>query len=169
MAYTSRDMRRFNHLLQETDAVYHEMAQHWGLPDSVMGVLYTLCDAGGRCRLRDICYWSGMTKQTVNSALRRMEREGLIYLEAAGRGKDVCLTEAGEGLACRTALRVIQAENQVFAAWPQADVEQYLALTRQFKFLELCVYMRGELSSPPVTWKLLSSSGPLGSIFSTMA
>lgn len=46
MAYTSRDMRRFNHLLQETDAVYHEMAQHWGLSDSVMGVLYTLCDAG---------------------------------------------------------------------------------------------------------------------------
>ena len=127
MAYTSRDMRRFNHLLQETDAVYHEMAQYWGLSDSVMGVLYTLCDAGGRCRLRDICYWSGMTKQTVNSALRRMEGE------AAGRGKDVCLTEAGEGLACRTARRVIQAENQVFAAWPQEDVEQYLALTRRFQ------------------------------------
>ena len=101
MAYTSRDMRRFNHLLQETDAVYHEMAQHWGLSDSVMGVLYTLCDAGGRCRLRDICYWSGMTKQTVNSALRRMEGDGLIYLESAGRGKDVCLTPEGEALARR--------------------------------------------------------------------
>lgn len=47
MPYTSRDLRRYNYLLQETDAVYHEMAQHWGLPDSVMGVLYTLCDAGG--------------------------------------------------------------------------------------------------------------------------
>lgn len=122
MAYTSRDMRRFNHLLQETDAVYHDMAQHWGLSDSVMGVLYTLCDAGGRCSVREVCRLGGMSKQTVNSALRRMEREGLIYLEAAGRGKDVCLTEAGEGLACRTALRVIQ-----------ADVEQYLALTRRFQ------------------------------------
>jgi hypothetical protein len=28
---------------------------------------------------------------------------------------------------------VIQAENQVFAAWPQEDVEQYLALTRRFQ------------------------------------
>lgn len=133
MAYTSRDMRRFNHLLQETDAVYHEMAQHWGLSDSVMGVLYTLCDAGGRCSVREVCRLGGMSKQTVNSALRRMEGEGLIYLEAAGRGKDVCLTESGEGLACRTARRVIQAENQVFAAWPQEDVEQYLALTRRFQ------------------------------------
>ena len=96
-------------------------------------MLYTLCDAGGRCRLRDICYWSGMTKQTVNSALRRMEGDGLIYLESAGRGKDVCLTPEGEALVQRTAWRVIQAENQVFAAWPQEDVEQYLALTRRFQ------------------------------------
>lgn len=74
-----------------------------------------------------------MTKQTVNSALRRMEGDGLIYLESAGRGKDVCLTPEGEALVQRTARRVIQAENQVFAAWPQEDVEQYLALTRRFQ------------------------------------
>ena len=97
MAYTSRDMRRFNHLLQETDAVYHEMAQHWGLSDSVMGVLYTLCDAGGRCRLRDICYWSGMTKQTVNSALRRMEGDGLIRFDhEEEKRKLYCMTPLGE-------------------------------------------------------------------------
>ena len=134
MQYTSRDLRRYNHLLQETDAVYHEMAQHWGLPDSVMGVLYTLCDAGGRCSVREACRLGGMsTDPRHHQQKTEAFREGLIYLEAAGRGKDVCLTEAGEGLACRTALRVIQAENQVFAAWPQADVEQYLALTRRFQ------------------------------------
>ncbi|MFQ9407593.1 MAG: hypothetical protein ACLR10_00910 [Oscillospiraceae bacterium] len=48
MAYTSRDMRRFNHLLQETDAVYHDMAQHWGLSDSVMGgAVYPVRRRGG--------------------------------------------------------------------------------------------------------------------------
>ena len=72
-----------------------------------------------------------MTKQTVNSALRRMEGDGLIYLESAGRGKDVCLTPEGEALVQRTARRVIQAENQVFAAWPQEAVEQDLALPRR--------------------------------------
>ena len=68
MQYTSRDLRRYNHLLQETDAVYHEMAQHWGLPDSVMGVLSTLCDAGGRFSGREACRLGVMSKQTVNSA-----------------------------------------------------------------------------------------------------
>lgn len=131
--YRSPALKRFNCLLSETDAAYHEAALRQGLNDSSSRILYALCELGSPASLRAVCESTGLSKQTVNSALRRMEREGLIYLEAAGRGKDVCLTEAGEGLACRTALRVIQAENQVFAAWPQADVEQYLALTRRFQ------------------------------------
>ena len=70
---------------------------------------------------------------TMYGTLSKMEGDGLIYLESAGRGKDVCLTPEGEALVQRTARRVIQAENQVFAAWPQEDVEQYLALTRRFQ------------------------------------
>ena len=131
--YRSPALKRLNCLLSEMDAAYHEAALRQGLNDSTSRILYALCELGSPAPLRAVCESTGLSKQTVNSALRRMEREGLIYLEAAGRGKDVCLTEAGEGLACRTALRVIQAENQVFAAWPQADVEQYLALTRRFQ------------------------------------
>lgn len=131
--YRSPALKRLNCLLSEMDAAYHEAAQRQGQNDSTSRILYALCELGSPASLRAVCESTGLSKQTVNSALRRMEREGLIYLEDAGRGKDVCLTEAGEGLACRTALRVIQAENQVFAAWPQADVEQYLALTRRFQ------------------------------------
>ena len=32
----------------------------------------------------------------------------------------------------RTARRIIQAENEIFAAWPQEDVEAYLALTAKY-------------------------------------
>ncbi len=133
MAYTSRDMRRFNHLLQETDAVYHEMAQHWGLSDSVMGVLYTLCDAGGRCRLRDICYWSGMTKQTVNSALRRMEG-GRGRLSGGRRTGQGCLPDAGGG-GPGPADRPVghRGGKPGVRRLAQEDVEQYLALTRRFQ------------------------------------
>lgn len=128
----SANMRRYNHLLQETDAVYRGMALHWGLPDSVLCVLYALCETGGRCRPFELCRRSSMSKQTVNSALRRMERDGYIYLEPAGRGKLVCLTPAGEVLAAATARRLIQAENDIFDSWTQEDVTQYLSLTERF-------------------------------------
>ena len=43
--------RRINYLIEETDAVYHEIAVRLGLSDSVMLILYALEDAGGQIPL----------------------------------------------------------------------------------------------------------------------
>ena len=65
-----------------------------GLSDSAMRILYALCDLGDRCPLQSICRRSGLSKQTVNSAIRKLEQEGILYLEqATARAKQVCLTE----------------------------------------------------------------------------
>lgn len=129
----SKEMRRYNHLLGEMDRVYHEMSLKLGLSDSAMIVLYTICDSGSSCPLRDICRRSGLSKQTVNSALRGLEAAGVVYLEpVSARGKSVCLTEAGRALAEETAGRIIRVENDIFAAWPREDVERYLELTERF-------------------------------------
>ena len=133
MQYTSRDLRRYNHLLQETDAVYHEMAQHWGLPDSVMGVLYTLCDAGGRCSVREVCRLGGMSKQTVNSALKKLEKGGTLYLTPGpGRNTRVYLTESGAQLARDTAGRLMELENRIYASWTPEEQALFLRLNRDF-------------------------------------
>lgn len=132
-AYSSKDMKRFNHLLGEIESVYHEMALRFGQSDSVMNILYTICDYGESCPLQEICRRSGISKQTINSGLRKLETEGIVYLEQAGaRGKNVCLTEKGKELAENTAIRVIETENGILASWPKEDVEKYLELTERF-------------------------------------
>lgn len=129
----SKAMKRYNYLLGEMEAVYHEMSLRLGLSDSAMIVLYTICDQGDQCPLQDICRYSGLSKQTVNSALRKLEAEGVLYLKSAGsRNKTVCLTKQGMDLAERTAMRIMQAENEIFASWPKQDVENYLELTEHF-------------------------------------
>lgn len=129
----SKAMKRYNYLLGELNAVYHEMSLKLGLSDSAMIILYTICDQGKRCPLQDICRYSGLSKQTVNSALRKLEAEGVIYLVSAGsRNKTVCLTEKGMGLAERTVKRIMQAENEIYTSWPEQDVEKYLELTEHF-------------------------------------
>lgn len=126
-------MKRFNHLLGEIEAVYHEMALKFGQSDSVMNILYTICDYGESCPLQEICRRSGISKQTINSALRKLEREGIVYSEQAGvKGKNVCLTEKGKELVGDTAVRVIEAENGILASWPEEDVKKYLELTERF-------------------------------------
>lgn len=129
----SRAMKRCNYLQGEIAAVYHEIAWKLGMSDSAMNILYTICDHGERCPLQTICRYSGLSKQTVNSALRKMEAEGILYLEPDGpKNKTVCLTENGKKLAEQTAGRVLWMENEIFASWPQEDVQKYLELTERF-------------------------------------
>ncbi|MDE5893332.1 MAG: MarR family transcriptional regulator [Acetatifactor sp.] len=131
--YASKEMKRYNHLLGEIEATYHEMSLKLGLSDSAMIILYTICDEGESCPLSEICRRSGLSKQTVNSAIRKLEADGSLYLEKAGvRSKTVCLTTAGKKLAGQTALRLLNTENAILASWPRQDVEKYLELTEKF-------------------------------------
>lgn len=131
--YASREMKRFNHLIGETNAVYHEMALEFGLSDSAMNILYTICNSGDSCLLQEICRCSGISKQTINSAVRKLETEEIVYLERAGaKNKTVCLTEKGKQLAEKTVIRIIEEENAIFASWTKEDVEKYLGLTEKF-------------------------------------
>ena len=132
-SYSSKELKRYNHLANEIDGTYHEMSLKLGLSDSAMIILYTICNQGDHCLLADICRWSGLSKQTINSALRKLEADGAIRLEMAGsKNKNVALTEAGKKLAQRTALQVIKAENEIFADWAGEDVEKYMELTERF-------------------------------------
>ena len=129
----SPEMRRCNRIYKEFEDIYREIDRWAGLSASAFGILYHLMDLGDGCLQRDICAEAFVSKQTVNSALRKLEAEDILYLEPAGaKNKNVCLTEAGKQLAERTAKRVLQAENEIFASWPQEDMQKYLELTECF-------------------------------------
>ena len=133
MEYTDVNIQRFNHLWGEMEGIYHDISLQMGLSDSVSKILYTICDKGDHCPLSLICRQNGLSKQTVNSAIRKLEQQGVVCLKAAdGKAKDVYLTEAGKQLADHTARRVLQMENDILESWSREDVERYLSLTRRF-------------------------------------
>lgn len=126
-------MERFNFLLTEIDAVYHEAALKLGLSDSAMLILYTVCSREGACPLNDITRTSGVSKQTINSALRKLEAEEIVCLETMGaRRKRVCLTEKGKRLAERTVFRLIEAENEILGSWSEDEQMIYMELTQRY-------------------------------------
>lgn len=85
------EIKTFNYLFSEIDAAYHETAKRLGLSDSAMQILYAICNHGEQCLLSDICRLSGTSKQTINSALRKLESNGIIYLETAMGRKKQCV------------------------------------------------------------------------------
>lgn len=133
MENQSPALRRLNSIFKETDQVYHEAALALGLSDSALGILYGLRTGEGSLPLRELCQNCGLSKQTVNSSLRKLEQEGILYLEPmGGREKIVRLTPQGQALSDRTAGRIMAAENAVFAGWPQEDVRKYLSLMERY-------------------------------------
>ena len=127
---SSASLKRLNHLQCEMGVVYHEMSHLCGLSDSTMQILYTICNFGEEsCLLRDICRLTGLPKQTINSALRKLESEDIIFLEAANaKNKRVFLKQ----LSSETAEKIIDAENRILADWGPETSEQYLALNERY-------------------------------------
>lgn len=130
---SSNDMKRYNYLTNEIGNVYHEIALGFGISDSSMAVLYTVCDRGNECLLSDVMRLSGISKQTINSAIRKLENEGIIYLKNfTGKKKVICLTGKGNELTDRTVRRVIEIENIIFDSWDEKERELYLELTNRY-------------------------------------
>lgn len=133
MTHASTEMRRFNYLISETEAAYHELSLKLGLSDSCMKILYTLHENGNCCMLRDICYLTGISKQTINSAIRKLEQDDILRTENAdAKSKRLRLTDKGALYAAQTVAKIIAAENKILSSWEPADVEKYLMLTERF-------------------------------------
>lgn len=126
-------LKRFNYIITEMNALYHRAALRLGLSDSAMSILYSLCDSGGGRPLSEICSFSGLSKQTVGTSLHKLEADGYVRVSGAGgRTKTVTLTERGEKLAEKTTMLVMKAENEIFDSWSREELEGYIQLTQRF-------------------------------------
>lgn len=126
-------MHRINYLNEELNALYHQVSLKLGLTDSASIVLYAIYDNGGDCLLSDIYKQSGISKQTVNSAIRNLEKKHIIYLEQhSGRTKKVLLTDIGKEYAQKTIARLFDAEAAAFASWTEEEINAHIGYMEKY-------------------------------------
>lgn len=126
-------LRLFNSLASDLDALYHQAAWKLGVSDSVLIVLYVIYEHGGTCLLNTIRKDGNLNKQTLNSAIRKLEWEEILYLEQqGGRAKKVFLTEKGKEYAEQTAARLFYAERHVFKEWTEEEIRLHLELMKKY-------------------------------------
>lgn len=124
-----KEIHKINYLNQEMDALYHQSSLKLGISDSVSMVMYTIYDRGNECKLLDIYKSTGISKQTINSAIRQLETKGILYLEMYnGKQKKVMLTEKGKCFVEQTAARLFQAESDTFNDWTEEEISTYIGL-----------------------------------------
>lgn len=124
-------LNEFNQLYKELDELYHAVALKAGLSDSALDILYSLCVLGDGCLQKEICQLAFISKQTVNSSIRKLEQQQYLVLQP-GKGRDmhIYLTDAGQALVQEKVIPVIQAENQAFGRMTAAEQNELLRLCK---------------------------------------
>ena len=138
------ELRMFNQVYREMDAFYHMLAVKSGLSDSALWILYSICEDGDGCSQKKLCEKLSTSKQTIHSAIHKLEQDGILYLEeGTGRDKNICLTESGKQLMEQVILPIIAVENEAFAMMGETEAKELLRLSERYGRLIREVYEAG--------------------------
>ena len=125
---------QYTYLAGEINALYHEAAVKTGVSDSVQNILYVLYEKDGRSLQSEVSKLTGISRQTINSAIRNLEKDGIVYLEQGkGRNTILCLTEKGREYATEKIYPLFEAENKILNEWTPEEQQQYLELTQKYR------------------------------------
>lgn len=124
---------RFNQINNEVMALYHRVSQKMGFADSEFNILYMLCDEGEGIDQSRIIEVSGMSKQTVHSAVRRLEKDGILMLgDRTAHRKAIYLSEKGRALMESKFRPFMDKEESIYNSWTDPEKELFLSLNDRF-------------------------------------
>ena len=120
---------------REQNQLYRDVATSFGISESAFNILYAIFLAGEKgISQRDICVQMCIGKQTVNSSIHKLEREGVVVLKSGPgrRGLLAHLTPVGLELAERTIVPMIEAELAALREFDDRGLELALLLGRRY-------------------------------------
>ncbi len=124
----------YTYLSGEINALYHEAAVKMGLSDSAQNILYVICEKGQSCPQSEISRLTGISRQTINSAIGKLKKDDIVYVQQGqGRNTIICLTEKGKKLAAEKIYPLFEIENKIWNEWTIEEQEQYLLLTKKYR------------------------------------
>ena len=131
MTATEQDklLQEYNRLYKENCELYAEAAKSLGISEGAMWILYTLHLYNRPFTQSELCEEVFMPKQTVNSALKKLQQEGYILLQFSEnnkKSKQIILTVAGRSLADRSVAISIAAEKNVFGHFSADKIRELL-------------------------------------------
>lgn len=127
---TKKNLWEYNTVFKKNDELYRCAAKSLSIPDCTLWILYTLRTERNAITQKEICEAFYYPKQTVNSALKRLENDGYIVLTEMEdrRSKRISLTEKGKKLAEKTADKLINAELAAMSGLTEEEQNRFIEL-----------------------------------------
>ena len=114
MNYTqSRELKENNRIYREMESIYHEICVKAGISDTDFIVLYSIVEFEDGCCQRKIAKQYSISRQTVNSSVKKLVQNGCVVLESGkGHDKQIVLTEKGKAMAKQKIMHMTEEERK---------------------------------------------------------
>ncbi len=118
----SDKLKYFNSMLSEIDNLYQKLLLTINISESEFIVLFALLELGEGCSQKDIAENRYINKKTINSAIKKLQKEGYISLKA---GKyphmNIYLTDDGKKYIQDKVIPIIKVENDALENLPDEE------------------------------------------------
>ena len=118
----SEKVQQLNGILCEMDSIYQTLLSAKNISDGEFVVLNAILSLGEGCLQKDIAENSYMSKKTINSTIKKLEKEGLIKLKAGKYpNMHIYLTKHGLDHIKNNIMPIVDVENRVLNSMPEND------------------------------------------------
>ena len=130
-ATIENDIKELNSLYKEWFEIYHKISAKFGLSDSEFLIIYALVELKLN-RQKDIADYYYISKQTINSAVKKLVRTGIIELkQSKGRDMQIIFTQSGKSFAQEKIIPIVNIEKKAMIEMGQKESQELLRLTRK--------------------------------------
>lgn len=130
----TNNLLEYNEIIKENDEIYRHLAKNFGLSECTFWILYSLRTTPAPLTQSELCKLLYEPKQTINSALKKLESEGCLMLTKGGdrRSKTITLTEKGYALSNQTVDTVIASEEHAMSSLKESEQTLFLQLFHKY-------------------------------------
>ncbi len=124
----------YNQLTKELEELYQLYAKKSGLSETTLWILYCVYERQEPYTQKELCDIWSYSRQTINSALKNLETQGLIELVSLPenrKNKQLLLTASGKKLVNKIILPLVKAEKNAFIQLGEEDSQKFLSLTKR--------------------------------------
>ncbi len=119
---------------KELDEIYHKYATQHHLSDAALWILYAIYDAKDGITQTDLCNAWSFCRQTINTALKKLEQQEIIALRAVStnrKSKEIVFTPKGNAMVQEVLVPLMHAEYNVYNAFSEEENKLFIELCKK--------------------------------------
>ncbi len=128
-------LKKFNLIEKETNELSRVIANKYNLSESAFWILYEIRLNDSNLTQAELCKFSFLPKQTINSALKILEKQEILNLVTSAnnkKNKKIILTNKGLELSKSIIDPVIEKEIAIFSSFAQNELDIFLKIHSEY-------------------------------------